>query len=133
MGRPSFPGNDTTFTINEHWFEVITQGSDSLAKQDGRAMNRSAWIRLLIDYALDGKDITLTITPDDLSRSWDSVSPLPESKRKATIRLEDNHLILLRQFECHAQSLNWTLPLHRNEALQLLIALYGPALNQSLK
>ncbi|WP_328994417.1 hypothetical protein [Pseudomonas aeruginosa] len=142
-GRPRASGKYITLQLNDSCLEIMGGGVALLSERQGKAPNRSAWFRGLIDHAL-GTACTADVAAgcllpklvgamdrDKLEQQWPVSWFEQPTPHQATMKLEDSQRMLLRQFECHVQALDWAREMYRNEVAQLLIAAHGPAFNQT--
>lgn len=131
-GRPALDrGFNTTIRLNDPALEIVDQGAALLADYQSSMVSRSAWIRYLLDQTLTRRHADALVTPQDLHKILALVAEYPTNS-KITVKLEDHHRIKLRQFECYAQSLDWTVDFFRNEAILLLIMKHGVQTNLSI-
>ncbi|ENA26979.1 hypothetical protein HMPREF1487_09458 [Pseudomonas sp. HPB0071] len=132
IGRPGIPGQNFTFRLNQDCLDIVEQGASLLARVNKNAPSRAAWLRDLIDQTFQQTPLSETMDEVLLAEKWnDSWISIP-TPHKVTVRLEERHRILLRQFECYVQSLDWMRELYRNETTQIFIASHGPVFNRLL-
>jgi hypothetical protein len=132
VGRPALPGFSTTLRLTPSAAEIADTGAALLAEVTDKAVSRAAWVRKLIEHTFENYTVEHTATPDQLKELWADLTPSPDSQRKVTIKLEERQRVLLRQFECHVQSFDWSIEFTRNEAVLLLLVLHGPLFNKLL-
>ncbi|MEH6688793.1 MAG: hypothetical protein V7693_16205 [Halopseudomonas sabulinigri] len=87
----------------------------------------------MIDDTLKEGAIEEAVSISIISKLLDKLTPDPGTKTNLTVKLSNQQRIMLRKFECFAQSLDWNIELNRNEAVLLLIEVHGGAYNTSLK
>lgn len=132
VGRPPVPGEAITLRLSDASLAIMDAGVLLLASVLGQSPSRAAWFRTLIDSTFDRSPPNTLINAYDLRQTWDEVwlqAPLPH---KVTMKIEEPQRVLLRQWECHVQSLDWTRKLYRNETCLILIESEGPTFNKSL-
>ncbi|WP_219096303.1 hypothetical protein [Pseudomonas sp. UMAB-40] len=139
VGRPAVPGINVTFRFPPHLFDLIHSGADIQASQRSRAhpkghhfsQSYGLWLRSLIDFGYKNrKDI-----PADLVRAAmvDVTSQQEDTLKKLSMILMEEQRVKLRKYECACQALNWSLDLHRNAAVNLMVKLHATAFNETLR
>lgn len=134
-GRPFIPGTGltgVTLRLNTATQEIIDAGAKLLADMEATVPNRSAWLRNLFAF-LGDSDFEELMTAQLLQERWPASWFETETPHKLTVKLLEVHRIWLRQFECYAQSLDWSRELMRNEAALLVISAHGPVFNRTLE
>lgn len=134
VGRPSIGADEAiTLSLWDSALEIVTAGAALQAiALGGKSPSRAAWLRELFMSTFS------TNRPDDLlssttyRRDWPLERINQSAPHRVTLKITGQHRIYLRQWECYVQSLDWTIPLYRNEAANLLICLEGPLFNRSL-
>ena len=132
IGRPSIPGKSITLRLSDLSLEIVTKGSQIQAEKNERAPSMAAWLRELIEFIFSGRDLEETLTRAMLDEYWPTPWKEIATPHRATVRLQEHHLLLLRQFEFHLQSLDWQRESKRNEAAMVLIEAHGPVFNRAL-
>lgn len=131
-GRPALnQGFNTTIRLNDTALQIVDQGAGVLAASQHSMVSRSAWIRYLLDQTLARRTFDALVTTESLKEVLALVTEHPPC-HKLTIKLEERHRVILRQFECYAQSLDWHAEVYRNEALLLLICIHGKPTNLAI-
>lgn len=130
VGRPPIPGHPITLRMTDAVLSIVDEGVDLQASIRGKAPSRAAWFREMIDFTFKAPLEDL-MSVDRLPPAWPPEWLQPP--HKVTMKIEDNQRILLRQFECHVQSLDWSRETFRNEAALLLIETHGQSFNRSLE
>ncbi|CAM5368534.1 hypothetical protein SSTU70S_05720 [Stutzerimonas stutzeri] len=138
IGRPRIPGEYITVQLNQTCSEIVEEGA-------AHGLNRSAWVRALIEYvfgrAEDGNAaygreplsaVQEAMDAEAFAHGWPASWFKQPTPHKATMKLDVHHRVLLRQFECYVQSLDWLREFGRNDAVLLLIAAHGPVFNRHL-
>lgn len=132
-GRPAIPGQATTLRLNDECFKIMEAGSERMAALQASSPSRAAWFRGLIDFAFHGTLIEHTMTASLLADRWPQTWIDQPKPHNVTVLLKEQQRILLRQFECYVQSLDWTREIYRNEAAQILMAAHGPVFNRAME
>lgn len=133
VGRPPLNNRiQLGFRLNPEALAIADRGSMALHTARSIGVSRSAWIRELINM-VDTEMLVENITPEHVADSLNTMAIDKSNQVKITCVLEEDHRIKLRQIECHAQSLDWTIHFGQNETLLLLIHLYGEKLTENLK
>lgn len=132
-GRPSI-GAELAITLRLHdaALSILDAGAEAQSACTGRSPSRASWIRLLLDTVFQGIKPSDLISPLDLRERWTQEWLSQPTDHKVTCKLTEDHRILLRQWECAVQSLDWTRELYRNETVLILICGQGPILNSML-
>jgi hypothetical protein len=138
VGRPAVPGSNVTFRFSPELFELITSGADIQARQRSRAHPKGhkffpsygLWLRTLIDFGYKHrKDV-----PADLVRAaMVEVASQQDDMLKLSMILMEEQRVKLRKYECACQALNWSIDLHRNAAVNLMVKLHATAFNEALQ
>lgn len=142
-GRPKAAGKYITLQLNEICIGIMDAGAARIVGASGKMPNRSAWFRALIEHVFGSVpladaasglctgQVSAAMSAEVLARDWPQSWFEQPTPHHVTMKLDDCHRLLLRQFECHVQSLDWLRDMYRNEVAQLLIAVHGPVFNDS--
>lgn len=135
-GRPKIPGDDIALKLPDIQFTHMTKGAVLFGEISERSPSKAAWFRGLIEFTFAQSPPSCLMTSEEFANQWGDdwfteVAKLPD--HKITVRIEEHHRILLRQWECYLQSLNWTRKIFRHEAILVLIEAFGESYNRILK
>lgn len=133
IGRPPIPGFPITLRLTDAALDMMDKGAQLQATINKKAPSRAAWFRELLDFTFSGTSLENTMSADMLATLWPPAWFEQPTPHKVTMKIEERHRILLRQFECYVQSLDWIRDMQRNEAALLLMAAHGPVFNRSLE
>src|SRR5690554_4298780 len=111
VGRPSLNNPvQMGFRLTPEAIRLADEGTLLHRNAFGGEASRSAWIRSLIAETAK-TPIGSRITLEQLREHWEHSQPAPGNHTKITASIEEPQRITLRQFECEAQALDWTLQL----------------------
>lgn len=142
-GRPNAAGKYITLQLNQVCIGIMDAGAARAVAGSEKLPNRSAWFRALIEHVFGSMPLAdvaaglcagrvgAGVSAEVLARDWPQSWFEQPTPHHVTMKLDDCHRLLLRQFECHVQSLDWLRDMYRNEVAQLLIAVHGPAFNDT--
>lgn len=135
VGRPALQGAhvDLTLRLTTEALALVDEGAKELGVLQGRSPSRAAWLRSFLDSTFPHSSLEEILSADRFCEQYPEERLEAETPHRVTVRIEMQHRIWLRQFECYVQSLDWAREVDRNMATLILLAEHAALFNAKMR
>lgn len=135
IGRPALEGVnvDLTLRLTSEALTLVDDGAAELSVLHERSPSRAAWLRSFLDSIFPHSSLVEILSADRFYEQYPEERLEVATPHKVTVRIQLQHRMWLRQFECYVQSLDWAREIDRNRATLILLAEHAALFNAKLR